>query len=404
MKDVFVARQPIFDARQNRVGYELLYRANASSNTASAATEAEMASSVIMNGVVGLGLDVLTEGQTAFIKLSEDMVLERAAELLDPDQVVLELLGTVNPTEQVIDACRLLTEKGYCLALEDFVYDEAFDPLLELAEVVKVDLIRSNGDGDVERILERLRPFAVRLLAKKVENKETHDRCVAQGFEFFQGYHYFRPETLTKKDLSTQTVAIIGLMNLLHDPGVTDFAIEEAFKADPGLTYKLLRIVNSAAIGSRGVVSIPHAMRLLGREPLHRWLCLLLMTDYAGGGEMHTEMVKAALVRGHMCETVCDVLRTPMTPDLPDAGSMFLVGLFSDMEMLLGMPVVVVVVVVVVTATARTLVREMDNSGEFEARRFSQTHQEETQAVRGRGHHTGASHRMILCCRVWHLK
>ena len=322
-----------------------------------------MTSSVIVNGVLGLGLDVLTEGQTAFINLSEDMILEGAVELLDPQQVVIELLETVNPTGPVIDACRRLTEKGYRLALDDFVYDEAFEPLLELAEIVKVDLIQSNGDGDVEHILERLRPFGVKLLAEKVENKEVHDRCVAHGFQFFQGFHYFHPETFTKKDLSSQTVAIIRLMNLLQDPIVPDLAIEEGFKADPGLTYKLLRIVNSASLGGRGVDSIPYAMRLLGREPLYRWLCLLLMTDVAKGGEMQTEMVKAALVRGHMCETVSEVVRSPRNRDVPDASSMFLVGLFSDMEMLLGVPVGEILEDINVTDTVRAAILEREGSG-----------------------------------------
>ena len=135
--------------------------------------------------------------------------------------------------------------------------------MLELAEVVKVDVIE--GADDMEQTLERLRPFGVKLLAEKVENKEMHDRCVAQGFELFQGFHYFRPETLTKKDLSSQTGEVIRPMNLLQDPEVPDQTIEEAFKTGPGLTYKLLRIVNSAALGGRGVRSIQHAMRLLGR-------------------------------------------------------------------------------------------------------------------------------------------
>lgn len=125
MNDIFVARQPIFDARQKVVGYELLYRADGSSDTASGASAETMSSSVIVDGLLGLGLNNLTEGQTAFINLSEEMILDGAAELLDPQQVVIEILETVNPTGPVIDACRSLTEKGYRLALDDFVYHES---------------------------------------------------------------------------------------------------------------------------------------------------------------------------------------------------------------------------------------------------------------------------------------
>ena len=214
MKDIFVARQPIFDVNQKVVAYELLYRGDGSADAAGGASAEAMSSSVIVGGVLGLGLNVLTEGQTAFINLSEQMILDGAAELLDPEQVVIELLETVNPTEAVIEACQSLVDQGFRLALDDFVYDESFDPLLELAEIVKVDVIETSGD--MPRVLERLEPFGVKLLAEKVENKGVHDRCVEQGFELFQGFHYFRPETLTKKDLSSQSIAVMRLMNLLQ--------------------------------------------------------------------------------------------------------------------------------------------------------------------------------------------
>ncbi len=152
-------------------------------------------------------------------------------------------------------------------------------------------------------------------------------------------------------------------MNLLQDPSVTDRIIEEAFNAGPGLTYKLLRIVNSASLGGRGVQSITHAMRLLGRDPLYRWLCLLLMTDGAGGGEMQTEMVKAALMRGHMCETVSEVVRSPMNRDVPVGGSMFLIGLFSDIEMLLGVPVEEILEDINVTNTVRAAILDREGPG-----------------------------------------
>ena len=361
MSDIFVARQPIFDANHNVVGYELLYRADGSCTTASGTSASAMSSSVIVGGVLGLGLDILTEGQTAFINLSDEMILDGTTELLDPKQVVIEILETVDPTGPMMDACRGLTEKGYRLALDDFVYDEALEPLLELADIVKVDVIQSSSE--LECTLERLRPFGVKLLAEKVENKEMHDRCVAQGFELFQGFHYFRPETLTKKDLSSNTVAVIRLMNLLQDPGVTDRSIEDAFKTGPGLTYKLLRIVNAASLGGRGVSSIAHALRLLGRDPLYRWLCLLLMTDGSGGGEMRIEMVKAALVRGHFCEAVSELARNPLNRDVPAGGAMFLVGLFSDIEMLLGVPVEEILEDINVTKTVRDAILHREGPG-----------------------------------------
>jgi EAL and modified HD-GYP domain-containing signal transduction protein len=335
MKDVFVARQPIFDAKHRVQAYELLYRNTA---TAESAGEGEstssMSSSVIVDGVLSIGLGRLTEGQKAFVNIPEQLLLDGLHQVLDPDMVVLELLETVQPTEEVVAACRQVKESGFRLALDDFSFDAAYAPLLELADVVKVDVIESGENLDA--LVEQLGPFGVQLLAEKVENADVHDRCVALGFELFQGFHYLRPETLSKKDAGTQAASILRLLSLLEDIDQTDRAIEEAFRVDPALSYKLLQIVNSAALGGRGVDSIGHAMRLLGRDPLHRWLSLLLLTIGRGGGEMRVEMIKSALQRGRMCELVGDTVRTSFSRDMPAGGTLFLVGLFSHLDALLG--------------------------------------------------------------------
>ena len=125
---------------------------------------------------------------------------------------------------------------------------------------------------------------------------------------------------------------------MLNDPNVTDRALEEAFRSDPSLSYKLLRIVNSASLGGRGVDSIGHAMRMVGRDPLHRWLSLLLLTVGSGGGEMRVEMIKSALQRGRMCEIIGEHARTAFNRGFPDASALFLVGLFSHLDALLGVP------------------------------------------------------------------
>lgn len=337
MKDVFVARQPIFDRRQKVVAYELLYRADADSIAAGPVNDRTMTSSVLVNSVLGMGLAKLTEGHTAFINLSEEMLFDGTVELLDPEAVVVELLESVSPTPEVVARCQELAGRGYRFALDDFVYDQAFDALLELAEFVKVDV--TDPAGFTPDIAERLSAFDVKLLAEKVEDAETHELCAEQGFEFFQGYHYFKPETVSTRDPASQAVAIIRLMNLLQDASVTDRALEEAFRGDPTLTYKLLRIVNSAALGGRGVLSITHALRLLGRDHLNRWLSLLLISLGRGGGEIRIEIIRAALLLGRMCEVIGDTMRSAARRDLPNSGALFLIGLFSQIDQLVGSPV-----------------------------------------------------------------
>lgn len=336
MQDLFIARQPIFDASHKIVAYELLYRPDGEAQSATGGVSTtDMSSRVIVDGVLGFGLDRLTEGQRAFINLPEHFLLNGVPEVLDPDRVVLEILETVRPTAEVLEACTRLRDQGYTLAMDDFVYSPEFAPLLKVCQIVKIDVLAV--DEKLERMAEGLKHFDVQLLAEKVENAEVHDRCRKLGFEMFQGFYYFKPQTVTRKDLSAESVTVMRLLNLLGDNSVPDRIIEEAFRSDPKLTYKLLRIVNSAAYGGRGVDSITHALRLLGREPLYRWMSLLLLT--VGGakeGHIGFEMVKSALLRGRMAETVGDAMRRTAKHPLPSGGTLFLVGLFSHMDALMG--------------------------------------------------------------------
>ncbi len=335
--DIFVARQPIFDSRNNVLGYELLYRNDSTTPTAANGSGNGMSSQVMVDTVLGLGLGQLTGGRKAFINVSRSMLMDGLADLLDPENVVLELVETIKPDPEVIVACRNLVDRGFRLAMDDFVYDPSYGPLLQLAEIVKVDVLSTDADLLGHQVAT-LRPYQVTLLAEKVESAEAHARCVELGFELFQGFHYFRPETLSKRDLSTESITVVRLLNMLRDMNSTDSMIQEAFRSDPGLTFKLLRMVNSAAMGGRGVDSITHALRLLGREPLYRWCSLLLLSGRKGTGEVQSEIVKSALLRGRMCELVSDTLQGGARRGVPPAGAMFLVGLFSHLDTLLHSP------------------------------------------------------------------
>jgi EAL and modified HD-GYP domain-containing signal transduction protein len=335
MRDLFIARQPIFDKHHHIAGYELLYRGSAGAERAGDDLNAAgKAWSVIVDALLGLGLTRLTEGETAFINVSESVLLDGVGDVLDPHDVVVELLETVRPTPEVVAACRDLKSRGFRIALDDYTHGSQPGPLLELADVVKVDVLESSDR--IDTIVAELAPLGIRLLAEKVESAEMHARCAALGVDLFQGFHYFRPETLMGRDLDATSVAIMRLLSMLSDLGVTDRAVEEAFRADPALSYKLLRIVNSAALGGRGVDSIGHAMRLVGRDPLHRWLSLLLLTLGRGGGHVRLELIRSALLRGRMCEVLGNTARTAVNRDLPAGGTLFLVGLLSHLDVLLG--------------------------------------------------------------------
>lgn len=332
MLDVFVARQPIFDRQDRLVAYELLYRGNPAENRATGASSTQMAADTLVRTLLSMGLDRVTGGKTAFVNVSREVLLSEQFQVLDPGSVVIELLETIACDAETQPACAELVRRGYTLALDDFEYQPSYDPLLRLARVVKLDVL----DRPVERLREtiyQLRPFDVHCLAERVENAEVHAGCMELGFELFQGYFYARPEILSGREMPVQQANIIRLLNLLRNADATDMQVEDAFRADMMLSFKLLRIVNSAALGGMGIESIKHAVQLLGRGALHRWLSLLLISSLTTSSGVHNELVTVAMQRARFCELIAETRGRRR-----EGGALFMAGLFSLLDALLRKP------------------------------------------------------------------
>jgi len=118
----------------------------------------------------------------------------------------------------------------------------------------------------------------------------------------------------------------------------SDAAIQDAFGTDPSLSYKLLKLVNSAAMDGRGIDSIGHALHLMGREPLYRWLSMLLLAEGKDKTDVRSEIVKSSLLRGRLCELIGESCQQGPANSLPSGGTIFLIGLFSQLDLLLQTP------------------------------------------------------------------
>ena len=330
MSDVFLARQPIFDRDLKLAAYELLYRSTALASSADGVDTVTMTSTTLVNGVLNFGLETLTGGVRAFVNFPREMLLERDFDLLDPKTVTIELLETVQCDAETIQACAELRERGFTLALDDFVAGDEYAPILELADIVKLDVL-GKTDAEIRTMAERFTGSHVKLLAEKIETASTFSTCAKLGFTYFQGFYFSRPEIVKKRSLSPGLAGIARLMNQVLDPVVPEKRLEDAFRADPGLTIKLLRIVNSAAMGRSGIESIPQAIRLVGRAPLHRWLSLLLASSAPRGEGVEAEMVLAALERGRLCEVMAENSGRGAA-----APALFLTGLLSTFDAILG--------------------------------------------------------------------
>jgi c-di-GMP phosphodiesterase len=335
--DVLLARQPIFDLTDRLIAYELLYRSSIAQNWASGTSVDRMSTDVVINAFLEIGLERVTGGKLAFVNCSREMLVSGALPMLDPATVVVELLEHVEHDAEVVATCEALVEQGFTLALDDFEYSPAADPLLALNPIVKVDVLNRSAE-ELRVAVEPLRRWKVRLLAERVENAEVRDTCRALGFELFQGYFFQKPEVLAKQGLSVEHVHLFTLLNQLNDERVRDAQIEETFRGNPGLTYKLLRMVNAASMGGRGIESIGHAIRLLGRKALARWVSLLLVSSVASERGTDRELVQTALLRARFAE-----LLGTATGRSESAGSLFIVGLFSLLDVLLRTPMAEIV-------------------------------------------------------------
>jgi EAL and modified HD-GYP domain-containing signal transduction protein len=331
---VFIARQPIFDLRDKRIAYELLYRATREATHAYVGdvSASLMCGDTALHALLSIGLNRLTGGTIAFVNVTEEHLLGELYKIFDPAAVVLELLETVDATPAVIDACTRAVADGYTLALDDYDGRESLDPLLDLAKVVKVDVLSLTDIGVLSPMVHALRARGKEVLAERVETPEALAAARAAGFTMFQGYVYSRPETVDGRAVNVQQATVFQIMALLNEPDASEKELEEAFRSHPSLSLSLLRIVNSASFGGRNVDSIAQALRLIGREALSRWMLIMLVASVGSRSPVAHEAVVEALVRGRFCETV------EMPGAAADAGARFLVGLLSRMDTLLGLP------------------------------------------------------------------
>ncbi|MEO0249958.1 MAG: HDOD domain-containing protein, partial [candidate division WOR-3 bacterium] len=329
--DIFVARQPIFDARQNVYGYELLYRSG--SGNAYQATDGNQASlSVIRNTFLMLGSQTLTGRKKAFINFTKELLVSGIGLSLPHDQTVVEILEDVEPDESTLSACKDLKKAGFLIALDDFTLtnftQEAF---LEIADIVKVDFTLT-AEADRAKVIERFQGQQKKFLAEKVETKQDFLAAVKKGYSFFQGYFFQKPVIVSGKDIPAIKLNYVQVVNEVNRRELDFYELERVIKQDTSFCYTLLKYINSAYFGMREhITSIRHALVLLGESEVRKWASLVLFTFI--GYDKPSEIIVTSLVRAKLCE----LLARPA--GMPGCESeLFLVGMFSMLDVLIGRP------------------------------------------------------------------
>lgn len=327
--DIFVARQPIFDRQRRIQAYELLFREGPIN--AFPGLDGDTASAkVLSESFLGIGLERLTGGRQAFVNFTERLLRRAVAAMFPRDQIVVEVLENVAPRPELVAACRDLVARGYTLALDDFTYREELRPLLDLASIVKIDF-RDGGEARVRETLDRLDGRPVRRLAEKVETEAEFARAAAMGFDLFQGYFFSRPEIVRGREIESSQASLFRVLAEVNRPDADVGRLEALFKTDLAMAYKLLRYINSAYFRrGQAVDSIRQAIVLLGLREVRQFVALLVAARLADGKP--DELIRASILRAKLCELLG---RRSRFPD--EGGELFLAGLFSRMDAILGL-------------------------------------------------------------------
>lgn len=329
----YLARQPILNRSQRLVAYELLFR-HADTDSAHVTDDATATASVIAHATE-LGMGQVVGDQMAFVNVDTVGLMSDFINFLPNDKVILEILETVHATPDVLARVRELKEQGFRFALDDVITNsEDVRKLQPMADVIKVD-IHDMPTARLDSLAHSLKNVNQKLLAEKVETIEEFQHCMDLGFEYFQGYYFARPVILSGKKIEPSQMAILHLLNLLNTDA-DQKEIERSVKHDALISLNLLRLVNTPAVGARfRINSIGHALIVLGRRQLQRWLQILLYVKSGPKQEFDSPLLQLATTRGKLIELMMEHLH-PGQRTGADIG--FTVGIMSLMDTLFSVP------------------------------------------------------------------
>jgi c-di-GMP-related signal transduction protein len=328
--EILVARQPIFNRSRALYGYELLFRSTADSNRFDGIADESATSQVIANSLFSIGLDNIAGGARAFINFNDSLLRAGLHTLLPRDRIVLEILETVRPDEDLIALCRNLRDEGYTLALDDFVAHPNFEPLTEIAQIIKVD-IHATTEAEQARLLRTYRPRGIAMLAERVETAEEFGRAHSAGYDYFQGFFFARPAIIKGRQIPAAKLNCLRLLGELQHPELDFDRLRAMISQDLSFSCKLLRYVNSAMFSPRTEINtIGQSLMILGEMGVRHWIAIAALPELAK--DKPGELVTHSLVRASFCERLAEMAGHR------ERSQGFLMGMFSLLNALIDVP------------------------------------------------------------------
>lgn len=324
----YIGRQPIFDQNVKVQAYELLYR---SGQTAQAnVQDGDVATkNLLSDAVTVFGLPNLTNAKPAFVNMTENLLLSEFIKLINPKEVVVEILEDVKVSPELIGKLQELKQLGYRLALDDYVGDPQFDPILPLMDIIKVDFMLSDA-GQQSEIGRRFKGKKVNLLAEKVETADEFEMAKKWGYSLFQGYFFAKPVVINQRASKLSAASYIRLFHEINKKNIDIPRCAEIIHADVNLTYQLFRKVRTMRYyRGNSIQSIKMALMIIGTDELHRWILLLLARE--GNITRTDESVRQAYLRATFIEALMERSRWDK-----HSSTGFLIGMFSLLDKIIG--------------------------------------------------------------------
>jgi len=326
----YIARQAILNKNKELHAYELLFR-DGDDNCFPNIPPDEATSKILTDSHLDLGLEDISAGKPVFINFHQDTLLHHFPTSLDPKKVVIEVVESVEPNAELVQACKSIKKLGYTIALDDHDFDPKWDVLLPYIDIIKVDIVECDEQALMDNI-DKYVESKIKLVAEKIETIQEFETYRDIGFDYFQGYFFAKPEIIKQKKLPTSKLSLIELITASTS---TDFDLEKIntiIQRDVSLSYKLLRFINNPLINKYNVISdLRHALNYMGQIEVKKFVALLALANL--GDNKPVELIHLSLVRAKFCDLLG---QAKSFSNNPPTG--FLVGLFSLLDALLDRP------------------------------------------------------------------
>ncbi|GLX80391.1 diguanylate cyclase [Thalassotalea insulae] len=331
MYSTYIARQAILDRHSKTIGYELLFRDSPENKFPEIDQDVASSKLIIQNHLQG-DIKTISLGKLAFINFTEKCLINKYPLMFDNKSIVIELVGHSTPTERLVKILKYYSEKGYRIALTEYDVDDQWDELFPYLSIIKVDIEKINPKR-LQPVIQRLKPYNIKLAAEKVETNYQLQALAEVGFNFYQGFFYHQPEIIEGQTLAPIKTQMLHLISETFNTPLDYSKIAQIISHDVNLTVGLLKMVNNVGTGTRvEITSLKQATAYLGEDKLKQFVTILALSKLST--EKTDEITKQALITAKLMTSIANHSIFKEVSDFA-----FITGLLSAIEVILRMPI-----------------------------------------------------------------